>query len=93
MINDVDEAVGCGDVGLNNRSIHASTFDSYRLVVVITVHDVEVKEFLFDVCWHLNNLQKGRNEMYRALDFIQKSDFTFLPHLPDYCYSTVFSRS
>lgn len=57
VINDMNETVRCCNVGLNNCSINTSTLYSYRLVVIFTVHDIEVKEFLFDIRWNLNNLR------------------------------------
>lgn len=57
VINDMNETVRCCNVGLNNCSINTSTLHSYRLVVIFTVHDIEVKEFLFDIRWNLNNLR------------------------------------
>jgi hypothetical protein len=56
VIDDVNEAVGGGDVGLNDGRIHTSALDRNRFVVAITAHDVEVEELLVDVCRDLNNL-------------------------------------
>lgn len=65
MIDDVHEAVRCGNVRLNDCRVHTSAFDRYRFVVVITVHDVEVEEFLLDICWNLHNLNEAKEKKKR----------------------------
>lgn len=89
VINDMNETVRCCNVGLNNCSINTSTLYSYRLVVIFTVHDIEVKEFLFDIRWNLNNLRVSWTNSKKRFDWA----FPHLILLPDDCYSTVFSPS
>lgn len=71
MINDVNESVSCGNVGLNNCCVDTSALDSYRFVVVVSVQDVKVEEFLIDICWDLNNLREKRKNKKGRVEYIE----------------------
>lgn len=55
VIDDVHETVGRCNVILDNCCVHAAPFDGNRAVVV-AIENVEVEEFLLNICGYLQNL-------------------------------------
>jgi hypothetical protein len=90
VVNDVNEAIGGGNVRLDDCCINAAALNRNRLVVAaVGVQHVEVEELLVDIRRHLNNLperaktngEKGSRSGMEAIN------------IPDCCSSESFRRS
>lgn len=69
MVNDVNKAVCCRNVRLNNCCINTTALDRNRFIVTMILY-IKVEELLVDMRWNLNDLDlkrvKGKREFYRS---------------------------